>query len=131
MNSHAENFIIDQQLSYSLTTIESAVCRLWTVSRQNFWGVLQFCRLNDNINHKGLQRTANEYAGERRIYEDLISKTITHHHSRYQYHHSISTIYGCYGRKTCVSALRSSRRIHKDPRLNVAFAKSSVIVVNL
>ena len=28
-----------------------------------------------NINHKGLQRTANEYAGERRIYKDLISKT--------------------------------------------------------
>ena len=27
-----------------------------------------------NINHKGLQRTANEYAEERRIYEDLISK---------------------------------------------------------
>ena len=28
-----------------------------------------------NINHKGLQRTANEYVGERRIYKDLISKT--------------------------------------------------------
>ena len=27
-----------------------------------------------NINHKGLQRTANEYAGKRRIYKDLISK---------------------------------------------------------
>ena len=27
-----------------------------------------------NINHKGLQRTANEYAEERRIYEDLTSK---------------------------------------------------------
>jgi len=27
-----------------------------------------------NINHKGLQRTANEYAKERRIYKDLISK---------------------------------------------------------
>ena len=27
-----------------------------------------------NINHKGLQGTANEYAGERRIYKDLISK---------------------------------------------------------
>ena len=26
------------------------------------------------INHKGLQRTTNEYAGERRIYKDLISK---------------------------------------------------------
>ena len=25
-----------------------------------------------NINHKGLQRTANEYAEERRIYKDLI-----------------------------------------------------------
>ena len=25
-------------------------------------------------NHKGLQRTANEYAEERRIYKDLISK---------------------------------------------------------
>ena len=29
---------------------------------------------NTNINHKGLQRTANEYAEERRIYKDLISK---------------------------------------------------------
>ena len=27
-----------------------------------------------NINHKGLQRTANECAEERRIYKDLISK---------------------------------------------------------
>ena len=27
-----------------------------------------------NINHKELQRTTNEYAGERRIYKDLISK---------------------------------------------------------
>ena len=27
-----------------------------------------------NINHKGLQRTANEYAEERRIYKDLISQ---------------------------------------------------------
>ena len=27
-----------------------------------------------NIYHKGLQRTANEYAEERRIYKDLISK---------------------------------------------------------
>ena len=29
---------------------------------------------NTNINHKGLQRTANEYAEERRIYKGLISK---------------------------------------------------------
>ena len=27
-----------------------------------------------NINHKGLQRTTNEYAGECSIYKDLISK---------------------------------------------------------
>ena len=27
-----------------------------------------------NINHKGLQKTANEYAEERKIYKDLISK---------------------------------------------------------
>ena len=27
-----------------------------------------------NINHKGLQRTANEYTEKRRIYKDLISK---------------------------------------------------------
>ena len=27
-----------------------------------------------NINHKGLQRAVNEYAEERRIYKDLISK---------------------------------------------------------
>ena len=32
-----------------------------------------------NINHKGLQRTANEYVGERRIYKDLISKTESRH----------------------------------------------------
>ena len=31
--------------------------------------------LGTNINHKGLQRTANEYAEERRIYKELISKT--------------------------------------------------------
>ena len=30
--------------------------------------------LSTNVNHKGLQRTANEYAEERRIYKDLISK---------------------------------------------------------
>ena len=29
---------------------------------------------NTNINQKGLQRTANEYAEEPRIYKDLISK---------------------------------------------------------
>ena len=27
-----------------------------------------------NVNHKGLQRTANEYAEELRIYKDLISR---------------------------------------------------------
>ena len=32
----------------------------------------RFCT---NINHKGLQRTANEYAEEHRIYKDLISKS--------------------------------------------------------
>ena len=31
-------------------------------------------RKHTNINHNGLQRTANEYAEERRIYKDLISK---------------------------------------------------------
>ena len=30
--------------------------------------------LSKNVNHKGLQRTANEYAEERRIYKDLTSK---------------------------------------------------------
>ena len=30
--------------------------------------------LSKNVNHKGLQRTVNEYAEERRIYKDLISK---------------------------------------------------------
>ena len=30
--------------------------------------------LDTSINHKGLQWTANEYAGERRICKDLISK---------------------------------------------------------
>ena len=32
------------------------------------------CSLFTNINHKGLQRTADEYAEERRIYKGLISK---------------------------------------------------------
>ena len=32
------------------------------------------CSLFTNIKHKGLQRTAEEYAEERRIYKDLISK---------------------------------------------------------
>ena len=35
--------------------------------------VIQHCVIT-NINHKGLQRTAHEYAEERRIYYDLISK---------------------------------------------------------
>ena len=30
--------------------------------------------LSTNKNHKELQRTANEYAGEHRIYKELISK---------------------------------------------------------
>ena len=29
-------------------------------------------RERTNINHKGLQRTANEYAGDRRIYKAVI-----------------------------------------------------------
>ena len=32
--------------------------------------------VSTNINHKGLHRTANEYAEERGIYKDLISKNI-------------------------------------------------------
>jgi len=35
---------------------------------------VQYIYFFTNINHKGLQRTANEYAKERRIYKDLISK---------------------------------------------------------
>ena len=34
----------------------------------------KFIKLQTLINHKELQRTANEYAGKRRIYKDLISK---------------------------------------------------------
>ena len=34
-----------------------------------------FLLLGTNINHKGLQRTGKEYAEERWIYKDLISKT--------------------------------------------------------
>ena len=34
----------------------------------------EFVILGTNITHKGLERTANEYAEERRIYKDLISK---------------------------------------------------------
>ena len=43
-----------------------------------FWvrsGCHRSCFFSIYINHKGLQRTANEYAEERRIYKDLISKT--------------------------------------------------------
>ena len=88
--------MIDQQLSYSLTTIVDS----WPTE---FWGlVLQFCRLN-NI-------TSSLY-------------------SKYQYHHSIRTIYGCYSRKTGIPAPGLSRRIHKDPRLNIVFAKSSPIAI--
>jgi len=36
--------------------------------------MMQFVERVKNCNHKELQRTANEYAGERRIYKDLISK---------------------------------------------------------
>ena len=36
MNSQDENFIINQHLSHSLTTIESAVCRPPT----GFWGAI-------------------------------------------------------------------------------------------
>ena len=42
-------------------------------SRQPKWSYLLVVR-DTNINHKGLPRTANEYAQERRIYKDLISK---------------------------------------------------------
>jgi len=38
--------------------------------------VMNFPKLT-NINHKRLQRTANEYAEERRFYKDLISKNNT------------------------------------------------------
>ena len=33
-----------------------------------------YVQLTSNINHTGLQRTAKEYAKERRIYKELISK---------------------------------------------------------
>ena len=33
-----------------------------------------YVQLTTNINHTGLQRTAKEYAEERRIYKELISK---------------------------------------------------------
>ena len=35
---------------------------------------INYQQQSTNIHHKGLQRTANEYAEERRIYKDLISK---------------------------------------------------------
>ena len=34
----------------------------------------EFVLLSKKINHKGQQRTANDYAEERRIYKDLVSK---------------------------------------------------------
>ena len=34
----------------------------------------EFVLLSTKINHKGQQRTANDYAEERRIYKDLVSK---------------------------------------------------------
>ena len=36
--------------------------------------IFEHLKNGTNINHKGLQRTANGYAEERRIYKDLISK---------------------------------------------------------
>ena len=45
--------------------------KIFTDSSMNFGGAFWFCT---NINHKGLQKTANEYAEERRIYKNLISK---------------------------------------------------------
>ena len=36
-----------------------------------------------NINHKGVQRIVNEYAEERRIYKDLISKNEKYRHIKF------------------------------------------------
>ena len=52
--------------SLYLTPFYSSDCKLWK-NPLDIQG-------RTNINHKGLQRTANEYAEERRIYKDLISK---------------------------------------------------------
>ena len=46
--------------------------------------MMMLIKENTNINHKGLQRTANEYAEERRIYEDLISKNNNNKSSFYE-----------------------------------------------
>lgn len=37
-------------------------------------GVLSVLPITQTLNHKGLQRTANEYAEEHRIFKDLIKK---------------------------------------------------------
>ena len=65
--------IFDKQgpLSYTLDLFE------WSSSSVEACGVfleIESILFSTNINHKGLQRTANEYAAERRIYKDLISK---------------------------------------------------------
>ena len=39
--------------------------------------------VSTNINHKGLQRTANEYAEERRIYKDLWSAKMKSKHIKF------------------------------------------------
>ena len=52
-------------------------CNSKSVRKRKRLDFLTDLKLSDvctNLNHKGLQRTANEYAEERRIYKDLISK---------------------------------------------------------
>ena len=67
-NSHfQEGFTIHNKKTRTLGI------RLLTTSARRYFRRSHIFR-STNINHKGLQRTANEYVEERRIYKDLISK---------------------------------------------------------
>ena len=96
--------ILKLSISSSFTLINK-----YELSRWRFYdrptALLQF---NDNR-----RQSADRIFGQ--SFFNFADLTTSHHHSKYQYHHSLSTIYGCYSRKTGISALGSSRRIHKDP----------------
>ena len=61
-----------------------------------------------DINHKGMQRTANKYAEERRIYKDLISKN-----NNVDILNSASRILQCW---SCYVKINSARHQHDTER---------------
>ena len=65
-------------LAQKITNWPKLTSKTWTEPCKNNIGSIKDIQPKNsqstNINHKGLQRTANEYAEKRRIYKDLISK---------------------------------------------------------